>query len=135
MLSRRRGWWYHTRDIVRNYPALHERLRDLRTQGAPQNGPGGSSEPGRSTERLALRTLPAVEQREHDAVEDAIRRTMLRADGKERLRVIELVHWKGSHTLTGAAMKLHVSERTAVYWQRDFFLLVAKACGFVDDES
>ena len=134
-MSRRRGWWYHTRDIVRNYPALHERLLELQrpSLSSGTDGMPGGSEPGRSTEQLALRTLPPVEQREHDAVEEAIRRTKERTDGRDRLRVIELVHWKGSHTITGAAEAVHVSERAAYLWQRDFFLLVAQACGFIDD--
>ena len=96
--------------------------------------PGGSG-PGRTTEQLALRTLPPVEQRDHDAVWSAICRTEGLPDGKDRLKIIELVHWKGSHTLTGASAVVHVSDSTAKRWQRDFFLLVARSCGFIDEET
>ena len=133
-MSRRRGWWYHTRDIVRDHPVLRERLRDLRTPSAPREGPGGGG-PGRSTEQLALRTLPPAAQREHDAVEEAIRRTGAKPDGAERLRIIELVYWKGSHTMTGAAAEAHVSVSTAKRWRREFFLLVAVRCGYLDEEG
>ena len=134
-MSRRRGWWYHTRDIVRNYPVLRDRLRELRTPGAPGEGPGRSSEPGRSTERLALRTLPPAEQEDLEAVERAITVTRGLPDGKERLRVIRLAHWRMSHTMTGAAQAVHVSLSTAYRWQNDFFLLVARTRGFIDDKG
>lgn len=133
-MSRRRGWWYHTRDVVRSYPALHDRLRELRKASASPGPPGGGG-PGRRTEQLALRTLPPVEQRDHDAVEQAVRRTRALPDGRERLRIIELVHWKGSHTVTGAAAVVHVSDSTAKRWQRDFFLLTARARGFINEEE
>lgn len=136
-MSRRRGWWYHTRDIVRAYPEHRARLRELQRPSLVPGTGGmpGSSEPGRSTEQLALRTLPSVEQRDHDAVWSAIRRTRGLPDGTDRLRIIELVHWKESHTVTGAAAVVHVSDSTAKRWQRDFFLLVARACGFIDEET
>ncbi len=108
-MSKRRGWWYHTRDVVQSYPARRESLRA---------GP-----------------LPPVARREQDAVEEAVRRTGELPDGPERLRVIELVHWRGSHAMTGAAGAAHVSLRTAERWQREFFLQVAKICGFLDEAS
>ena len=131
-VSRRRGWWYYTRDIVRNYPVLRERLRELRTPGTTGEGLGRSSEPGRSTERLALRDLPKAERRELEAVERAIAVTRGLPDGKERLQVIRLVHWRMSHTMTGAAQTVHVSLSTAYRWQNDFFVLVARLRGLVD---
>ena len=133
-MSRRRGWWYHTRDIVRAYPEHRARLRELQRPSLVPGTGGmpGSSEPGRSTEQLALRTLLEAEQRDHDAVQAAIRRTRALADGKDRLRIIELVHWKGSHTVTGAAAVVHVSVRTAYQWQNAFFFLVAQTRGLID---
>ena len=133
-MSRRRGWWYHTRDIVRNYPTLWENLQELRrpslvpgTEGVP-----GGSELGRSTEQLALRVLPPVKQLDLAAVQTAIRKTQALPDGKARLQIIDLTHWKGSHTIVGAAAEAHVSTRTAYRWQNDFFLLVARIRGLID---
>jgi len=119
---------------VRNYPVLCDRLQELRL---PSLVPGidgipGGSEPGRSTEQLALRTLPPVKQLDLAAVQAAIRKTQVLPDGKARLRIIELAHWKGSHTIVGAAAEVHVSTRTAYRWQNDFFFLVAITRGLID---
>ena len=50
---------------------------------------------------------------ERVAVEDAIAETEQLIDGSERLRLIDLVLWKRTHTLQGAALACYVSERTA----------------------
>lgn len=66
---------------------------------------------------------------EFSAVEDAIEETKQRIDGAERLRLIDLVLWKRTHTLQGAAMVVYVSERTAQEWHRQFIYLVAEKRG------
>lgn len=63
------------------------------------------------------------------AVEAAIEETKQRIDGAERLRLIDLVLWKRTHTLQGAAMVVYVSERTAQEWHRQFIYLVAEKRG------
>ena len=60
------------------------------------------------------------------AVEAAIEETKQLIDGAERLRLIDLVLWKRTHTLQGAAMVVYVSERTAQEWHRQFIYLVAE---------
>ncbi len=122
---------------MRRYPEWEAQLRELQrpslvlgTEGTP-----GGSDPGRSTELHALRTLPPVEQEDLDAVERAVTVTRGLPDGKERLRIVRLVHWRMSHTISGAAMAVHVSVRTAYRWQNDFFLLVARFRGFIDNDQ
>nr|DAW55728.1 MAG TPA: hypothetical protein [Caudoviricetes sp.] len=66
---------------------------------------------------------------EFSAVEDAIKETKQLIDGAERLRLIDLVLWKRTHTLQGAAMVVYVSERTAQEWHRQFIYLVAEKRG------
>lgn len=63
------------------------------------------------------------------AVEAAIEDTKQLIDGTERLRLIDLVLWKRTHTLQGAAMVIYVSERTAQEWHRQFIYLVAEKRG------
>lgn len=63
------------------------------------------------------------------AVEAAVEETKQRIDGAERLRLIDLVLWKRTHTLQGAAMVVYVSERTAQEWHRQFIYLVAEKRG------
>lgn len=68
---------------------------------------------------------------ERAAVEDAIAETEQLIDGAERLRLIDLVLWKRTHTLQGAAMAVYVSERTAQEWHRQFIRLVGQKRGLL----
>lgn len=66
---------------------------------------------------------------ERAAVEAAVKETEQLADGGERLRLIDLVLWKRTHTLQGAALACYVSERTAQEWHRQFIRLVGQKRG------
>lgn len=68
---------------------------------------------------------------ERAAVADAIAETEQLVDGAERLRLIDLVLWKRTHTLQGAAMEVYVSERTAQEWHRQFIRLVGQKRGLL----
>ena len=63
---------------------------------------------------------------ERAAVEEAIEETEQLVDGVERLHLIDLVLWKRTHTLQGAALACYVSERTAQEWHRQFIRLVGQ---------
>lgn len=65
------------------------------------------------------------------AVEAAIEETKQLIDGAERLRLIDVVLWKRTHTLQGAAMAIYVSERTAQEWHRQFIRLVGQKRGLL----
>ena len=64
-----------------------------------------------------------------DAEDAAVEETKQLSDGAERLKLIDLVLWKRTHTLQGAAMVVYVSERTAQEWHRQFIYLVAEKRG------
>ena len=66
---------------------------------------------------------------EYFAVDAAIEETKKRIDGSERLRLINLVLEKRTHTLQGAALACYISERTAQEWHRQFIYLVAEKRG------
>lgn len=68
---------------------------------------------------------------ERAAVEAAIKETEQLADSGERLRLIDLVLWKRTHTLQGAALACYVSERTAQEWHRQFIRLVGQKRGLL----
>ncbi len=70
-------------------------------------------------------------EKDHAAVDAAVRDTEQMPDGAARLRMIELVLWKRTHTLQGAAMAVHVSERTAQEWHRQFIRLVGEKRGLL----
>ena len=72
-------------------------------------------------------TEPAtdMERRELEAVRHAVDETMRMNSGRTRIDMVELVYWRQSHTLNGAAIKLHISERTAKRWNGEFIKNVA----------
>lgn len=132
MSEPREAWWPYVKNVIRRYPYLQDKLRALKScQTTARYGKtgGGSSEPGRSTEAIALRELPEKEQAYLEAVEKAIRTTRRKRDGALRVKLIELVYFRKSHTLYGASTQVHVSERTAQTWHGEFVRLVARNLG------
>lgn len=63
---------------------------------------------------------------EFSAVKSAVEITGRMPNGADRLKVIELVLWKGTHKVPGAALQVHCSERTAWRWQSAFIKETAR---------
>ena len=98
------AWWPYIRNMIRRYP-----------------------------KRLKCDTLPRVDLLEVDAVATAMNKAAQKTDGRERLELIRLTHWRRSRvTLQRAAMDIPVSYSTAKRWNREFFLDVAEAMGLYD---
>ncbi|MBR5094461.1 MAG: hypothetical protein IK095_05150 [Oscillospiraceae bacterium] len=131
MSKPREPWWGYVKNVIRDYPAAKRDLEELRRGRITPNynATGGGSGPSRTTEAVATRELPPRRQQRMEAVERAIGRTMRRSSGALRLRIVELVFFKGSHTLRGAGMACHVSYATAKIWQQDFIYAVADELG------
>lgn len=134
MSKPRYNWWGYAKAIVRSYPDLQLAEADLHSQkmtptydGMPK-GTGN----GRTLENIALRELPACKQRELNAVRSAIMTTKNLPSGEDRLKMIDLVYWKQTHTLDGAAYKIHVHPQTAKNWNGDFIRTVGRAMGWMD---
>ena len=72
------------------------------------------------------------EEKEREAVSNAIDQTMDEPDGNEQIKLIDLVFWKKTHTIAGAALLIHCSERTARRWHTKFIRKVAKNYGLID---
>ena len=130
-------WWQYIKNVIRAYPelkreydALHEQAVTANVSGMP--GGGGS---GRGVEAVALRELPKQKQREYEAVRKTIASTERMKTGRERLKMIDMVFWKKSHTLTGAAMALNISYDTAIDYHGDFIMLVAYHRDLIDPED
>lgn len=70
--------------------------------------------------------------REKEAVQSAIEQTRQCADGEAQLQLIDLVFWRRTHTLSGAAMVIPCSERTARRWHTEFIRRVARNYGLLD---
>ena len=133
MSNPRYDWWPYVKGMIRRYPALVQKqacLHDIcitaKISGMPHGT--GISNP---TEQAALRDLPEINRREMQAVQGAIAQTERSVAGQDKMRVIQLVYWKRSHTLSGAAVELHCSEPTVKRWNGDFIRDVAKNFGLL----
>lgn len=80
---------------------------------------------------LEEKLCQGTESREREAVCRAKEATCALADGKDRLRLVEMVFFKQTHTLDGAAQEIPCSLRTARRWHRDFIRQVAKEFGLL----
>jgi len=137
MSKPRYGWWGYAKYIIRVYPARKQEYDALHQQSITANlsGMPGSREASRGTEEIAVRELPDTKQREFEAVRRAIQATERMANGEQRLRIIDLVYWKRSHTLDGAALAVGYSYDRARQIHGEFIRLVAAKYGLMDDES
>ena len=129
-------WWSYAKGMVRQYPTLKAELDALRGLRSSRSVlvSSGSGIPSRTTENAALRCLPRVKQAEYDAVAEAIERTKVLETGPERLALIDLVYWKKSSNLDGAAYRLHFSTATAYRYHKEFIRLVGYCRRLVDED-
>ena len=134
MSSPRYDWWPYVKGMIRRYPELCVRQEELRRTKMSPNLTGMPSAHGQTSDPVAdaaLRELPEINRREMEAVRQAIAETLTLDTGEERLQVIRCVFWDKTHTLEGAAMKLHISYVTARRWHGEFIRLVGKVFGFL----
>lgn len=137
MSKPRYGWWSYAKYMIRQYPSLKAEYQERQKQKVTREvesiyvGSVGT----RVTENAALRQLPPAKQAEYDAVTKAIEKTKLLRTGEERLALIDMVFWRNSHTLDGAAYKLYLSYVTACRYHRDFIRLVGFCRGLADCEE
>lgn len=102
MSKPRYGWWGYVKWMIRQYPARK----------------------GRYIQAAALR--------EQSAVQKAIDQTEAMDNGTERMQVIDLVFFKQTHTLEGAALMIPCHYETARHWHTDFIKLVARNFGLIE---
>lgn len=134
MSKPRYRWWGFVRQMIRDYPQLSEAWAELHSTpvtakfaGAP-SGAGGIR---RTVENIALRQMPADDQRAYDAVSRAVEHTLRLPEGSRRMDMIRLTYWVDRPMpLKSAAVHLYISERTAKRWHGDFVRATASAYGF-----
>ena len=113
--------------MIRDYPALEKEYRELHEQKitASITGMPGGGNVSRGTEDIAIRDLPRSKQLEYDAVRRAIEVTGMLKTGADRLRIVDLVFFKQSHTLDGAAYATSISYDRAIDYHGDFIMIAA----------
>lgn len=138
MSKPRYRWWGYVKNIIRAYPEMEKRLQEIKEPTITANTSGSSGcgkGVSRAVESAALRELPREEQREYEAVRQAVLITQQMRTGRDRLKLIELCYWKKSHTLEGAADKIHISYDTARNYQWEFIMQVAYQKGLTDSSE
>lgn len=123
MSKPRYKWWGYIRRVLCAYPELRSDLDELKeTLKAKGENVVRGSGAGRPVEVLATATLPdRQEQRELEAVEKALN------DADEVTRKLaEMVFFKQTHKLYGAALTLFISYETAKRRQKRLILAVAE---------
>jgi hypothetical protein len=65
-------------------------------------------------------------KRKRDAVEFAIAAVSGKPNAALRMKLLEIVFWRKTHTIGGAAMQIPCHVNTARIWQSDFLRLVAE---------
>ena len=130
-------WWGYAKGMVRAYPELraeyHERQNQKITREIAAAAVGTVT--SRTTENTAIRQLPPAKQAEYDAVTKAVEATRRLKTGPERLSLIDMVYWKQSHTLDGAAYALGYSYENAKRFHGDFLRMVGLNRGLMDPED
>ena len=132
MSKPRDNWRPYVINVLRDYYAYKRIEKEAHSQRVTAQfnkgrGGGGAS---RTTEQAALRSgLTRQQERELEAVEKAVRSTRQGPDGKLRVKVVEMVYFRGTHTIEGAAQQVYVCYNTAWLWTDRFIRLVGKYLG------
>ena len=138
MSKPRYRWWGHAKNILRDYPRLRREYLLLKSQSITPayETAGHGSEISRPVETVALRTLPdADDQRAFDAARQTAIAIQAEDNGELKYKLLEMIYWKGTHTLAGAAQNLYISERTAKRWNRHILITVGRFYGFLPHEE
>lgn len=126
------NWRTYAIDAIRDYlryKAIRQAAQNQKITAQFNKGRGGKGV-SRTTEMAALRSgLTRQQEKEFDAVDRALRSTRHLPDGKLRVRVMEMVYIRGTHTIDGAAQQVHVSYKTAWRWTDTFIRNVGKNLG------
>lgn len=133
MSNAKYDWWGYIKGVIRRYPALRAECAAIHMQSIiARYGESGRNSGGeqRKTEATAIKSLSFIKQKELESVEKAIKEARNLNSGEERIKLIDIVFWQRTHTLTGAAAQCYISERTARRWHTDFIKAVAKFYGF-----
>lgn len=135
MSKPRYHWWSYVKWVIKDYPAKQQELKAMRSARVTPSytGMAGGAEPGRTPETLALRDFTGQKKREYEAVEAALNITAAYENGGEILKFIDMVFFRKTHTLVGAANMLYISQRTGEEWHRQFIRLVASLMGLMDE--
>ena len=120
------SWRSEARRALRDYPRIKRRQGDNEMQITPvYGGAAVQHSASRTTENVALRsTLTEREENVISAVEFMLSMQRRYQNSAERLRMIELVYFKHTHTIDGAADIVHYSPDALWRWNGEILTAV-----------
>lgn len=128
-MSKPRYWWWGSiQNALRAYPRLKRQYEapNVAVTARYAEGVGQGSDPGRTTETAALERLYDGDYKIYLAITAAVKETEQMTNGRDRLRIIELVYWKRYwKTIEGAAYEVGYSTQRAKEIHGEFIRLVA----------
>ena len=119
-------WRREARRALRDYPRLKRKQNEHEQQITAQySGVAVQHSASRVTENVALRsTLTEREENIISAVEMAMWMQQHYPNGAERVRMMELVYFKHTHTIEGAADIVHYSPDALWRWNTEILTAV-----------
>lgn len=120
----------HYKEHKRNLAEYRDAIMPSSTPNYSGAGGGGSGE-ARPTEKLGIKLATDEYINEQLRILNAIEK-VLASLSKEDRRMIDLIYWRRSHTVTGAAMVLHMSGVTAYRHVNAILRAVAAELGFIN---
>ncbi|MCI8442552.1 MAG: hypothetical protein HFG27_08480 [Provencibacterium sp.] len=132
-------WIYKARCIVQEYRKNCQELHELE---ARMQGPSVSVQVSIMSSKISKPVEAAVEQlalqeRKRylelavNAVELATEAVLKKPQGSVTVRLVDMLYYQGTHTLSGVAQALDISEPTAKRYHRFFLKMVALHMGYL----
>ena len=120
------SWRGEAKAALRAYPKAKKKQNENEMQITPAYGGAAvQHSASRTTENVALRQrLTAYEENVISAVEFMLRMQQAYPNAEERFKMIRLVYFQRSHTLEGAAMEVHYSDRAVKRWNAEILTAV-----------
>lgn len=121
-------WWGSIQNALRAYPRLKQQYEapNVAVTARYAEGVGHGSDPGRTTETVALERLYDGDYKIYLAITAAVEETEQMDTGRDRLRLIELLYWQRYwKTIEGAAYEVGYSTQRAKEIHGEFIRLVA----------
>lgn len=120
------SWRGEARRALREYPRIKRRQADNEATITPvYGGAAVQHSASRTTENVALRTtLTEREENIVSAVEFMLAMQRRYPNGAERVRMVELVYFRHTHTIDGAADVVHYSADALWRWNTEILTAV-----------
>lgn len=121
---------------LEHYPENKRQLEEYKRDMIPSATPayslaaGGHNGESRPTENIGLKILSDQYVIHTARTVEAIER-VLNKISREDYKLIDLVYWKGSHSISGAALSCHISKSAAYRRLNIITTALAKEMGYV----